>query len=119
MSNGRPRAWHVSRGGGVHVCLAALAPLNVPGTLADPLLVLFSGPKPIAQNDDWQDTQAAAIPATGLDPCRPNPSQSSGPPDCDLEAAILTTLNPGAYTVHLMGVNNATSVGLVEVFEIN
>jgi hypothetical protein len=34
-----------------------------------------------------------------------------------LESAILITLNPGAYTIHLSGVNGGTGVGLVEIFQ--
>ena len=41
----------------------------------------------IAANDNWKDTQQAQIQATGLAP--PN----------NLDAAILITLSPGAYTV--------------------
>ena len=102
------------------------APFLVSGALANPSLRLFSGQTIIAQNDDWQDTpscvgfvcgDATQIAATGLDPCQPNPGQSSAPPGCALEAAILITLNPGAYTIHLSGANRGTGVGLVEVFD--
>jgi len=41
---------------------------------------------------------ATEILATGLDPCRPNPEQSSNPPGCTQESAVLVTLPPGAYT---------------------
>jgi glucose/arabinose dehydrogenase len=102
------------------------APFLVPGALANPSLRLFSGQAVIAENDNWQDAPscagfvcggAAQIVATGLDPCRPNPGQSSPPPGCTLESAILITLNPGAYTVHLTG-TGGTGVGLVEVFQL-
>ena len=43
--------------------------------------------------------------------------QPAAPPSCALESAILITLNPGAYTIHLSGVNGGTGVGLIEVFE--
>lgn len=59
----------------------------------------------IATNDNWQDSQAAAISATGLAP----PS--------DAESAILQTLVPGKYTAILAGKNNTTGVGLVEVYD--
>lgn|GEM_PF-552866 len=103
------------------------APFFVPGTLSNPFLQLFSGQTMIAQNDNWQDAPscsgfscggAAQIIATGLDPCRPNPGQPSSPPNCVLESALLITLNPGAYTVHLAGVNGASGVGLSEIFQL-
>src|SRR5678815_3914599 len=83
------------------------APFFVPGTLADPFLQLFSGQNVIAQNNNWQDApsctgfvcgNAAQIAATGLDPCQANPGQTTTPPSCTQESAILITLPPGAYT---------------------
>jgi hypothetical protein len=53
----------------------------------------------------------------GLDPCTPNPGQSSSPPNCAFEAAILITLPPGPYTAIVTGAGNSTGVALVEVFE--
>ena len=47
----------------------------------------------------------ADITATGLAPRAP------------LEAAILITLDPGAYNAIVSGVGGTTGVGLVEVFE--
>jgi hypothetical protein len=94
------------------------APFFVPGTLNDPLLQIFSGQSVIAQNDNWAATQQAEISATGLDPCKPNPGQSTAPPGCSQESAVLVTLPPGAYTAILTGVAGATGVGLIEVFEL-
>lgn len=80
----------------------------------------------IAQNDNWQDAPncpgfvcegATEILNTGLDPCTPNPDQTSSPANCALEAAILITLPPGAYTAIVSGADGGTGVGLVEVFE--
>jgi aldose sugar dehydrogenase len=102
------------------------APFLIPGVLGNPSLRLFSGQAVIAENDNWQNTPscvgfacggAAQITATGLDPCRPNPGQSSAPPGCTSESAILITLNPGAYTVHLTGIGG-TGIGLVEIFQL-
>jgi hypothetical protein len=102
------------------------APFFVPGTLANPFVRIFSGPTVIAQNDNWQDSPncpgfvcegPAEIVNTGFDPCTPNPGQNSSPPSCALEAAILITLPPGAYTAIVTGANGQTGVALVEVFE--
>jgi hypothetical protein len=104
-------------------------PFFVPGTLSNPQLQLFSGPTPIAQNDNWQDAPqcdsqfacggAAQIMATGMDPCKPNPGQTAAPAGCAFESAILAILPPGGYTAVLSGINGTTGVGLVEVFEID
>ena len=102
------------------------APFFVPGTLANPFVRIFSGPTVIAQNDNWQDSPdcpgfvcegPAEIVNTGFDPCTPNPGQNFSPPSCALEATILITLPPGAYTAIVTGANGQTGVALVEVFE--
>ena len=106
----------------------AAALFFVPGTLANPMVQLFSGPTLIAQNDNWQDAPscpgfvcegATEILNTGLDPCQPNPGQTVSPPSCTLESAILITLPPGAYTAIVSGVSGGTGVGLVEAFELD
>jgi hypothetical protein len=61
----------------------------------------------------------AEISATGLGPCDPNPNQSTSPPGCSQEAAILITLAPGAYTAIQSGVGGGTGIGLIEVFEMD
>lgn len=104
------------------------APILIPGVLPDPILTIFSGATPIAQNDNWQDPPSCSPPftcgtpgqitGTGLDPCQPNPGETTPPPNCSLESAILITLPPGAYTLQITGVGGATGVGLVEIFEI-
>jgi hypothetical protein len=60
----------------------------------------------VATNDNWKNTQQAAIQATGLAP--PN----------DLEAAILATVATGNYTAILQGNNAGTGIGLVEVYKL-
>ncbi|HKP04933.1 MAG TPA: hypothetical protein VJU77_16390 [Chthoniobacterales bacterium] len=75
--------------------------------LADPRLELYQGGIQLASNDNWRDTQAAEIEATGLAPSH------------NLESAIVRTLAPGAYTAVVQGVNNITGIGLVEVYDVN
>jgi hypothetical protein len=73
--------------------------------LANPMLQLFSGPNQIAVNDDWQSAaNSADLLASGFAPSDPK------------EAAILITLNPGAYTAIVTGVGGTTGVGIIEVF---
>jgi hypothetical protein len=104
------------------------APFFVRGTLANPLLRLYSGQTVIAQNDNWQDAPncsgfpcegAAQITSTGFDRCQPNPGQGGKAPNCNLESAVLITLPPGAYTAIVTGADGGTGVGLVEVFEVD
>jgi hypothetical protein len=107
------------------------APFNLAGTLTNPSIKLYSGSTVIAQNDNWQTTDAlcgsplvacggvAEITNSGMDPCQPNPSQAVPPPNCSLESALYVTLPPGNYTAIMKGLNGGTGVGLVEVFEVN
>ena len=60
----------------------------------------------IASNAGWQSTQQAAIQATGLAPLSTN------------EAAVLLTVNPGAYTMQVSGTNGVSGIALVEAFVI-
>jgi autotransporter-associated beta strand protein len=95
----------------MHVMVRALGPSlthsGVPNALADPTLELYNGDGAvIAFNDDWQDTDQAAIEATGI------------PPSDNKESAILATLAPGLYTAIVRGHNDTTGVGLVEVYNL-
>ena len=91
------------------VLIRALGPsLPVPGALSDPVLELHDSTGAlVATNDNWRTSQQNEIIATGL------------PPTNDKESALLATLNPGAYTAIVRGANNATGVGLVEVYDLN
>jgi phospholipase/lecithinase/hemolysin len=85
----------------------SLAANGVPSPLADPTLTLFDqGGGILMANDNWQDSQAAEIIATGI------------PPQNALESAIVATLAPGRYTAALAGRNNTIGNGLVEVYDL-
>ena len=85
----------------------SLASAGVNGFLVDPVLRLFaSNGTQLTSNDDWQDTQAAEITATGI------------PPGHELESAIVTTLAPGDYSATMAGTNGLTGIGLVEVYDL-
>jgi hypothetical protein len=80
---------------------------SISGTLPDPQLSLVDGlGQVIATNNNWQDTQATDIAATGLAPSNA------------LESAILAPLLPGSYTAILSDLNGATGIGLVEIYNI-
>ena len=84
----------------------SLTAFGVPGALQDPLLQIFSGPDLIDSNDNWQShANVANVPAE-LQPLETD------------EAAIVITLQPGAYTAIVRGAGGTTGIGLVEVFEV-
>jgi hypothetical protein len=86
----------------------SLASFEVPAPLANPTLYLFDHTGAlIAANDNWKQSQQTQIQAMGLAP--PN----------NLDAAILITLSPGAYTVFLQGKAMATGIGLAEVYDVD
>jgi hypothetical protein len=83
-----------------------LAQFGVSGALADPIVTLMDSNGNVVQsNNNWKDTQQAAIQATGFAP--PN----------DLEAAILTPVAAGNYTAILSGNGGRTGIGLIEVYK--
>lgn len=95
-----------------HVLVRAIGPsltgFGVPDVLANPMLELYGPAGFITMtNDDWRDSQAAAIQASGI------------PPADDLESAIDATLAPGAYTAMVRGNGNTSGVALVEVYDLN
>jgi len=97
-----------------HILLRAIGPSlaqsGIPNVLADPVIELHGlGSFVTVTNDNWRDdpVQQAAIIATGI------------PPSNNLEAAIDTTLLPGAYTAIVSGKNNTSGVALVEVYDLS
>ncbi len=89
-----------------------LAQFGVGGVLADPRLSLFSSGVSTATqvNDNWGGSAAlsAAFTATG----------AFGLASVSKDAALLVTLQPGAYTAQVSGVGDTTGVALVEVYEV-
>lgn len=84
----------------------SLAAVGVRGALADPVLELHDANGAAITNNDWQETQRAAISATALAPSNAK------------ESAILMTLPPGQYTAIVRGNDEVTGVGLVEVYNL-
>jgi hypothetical protein len=82
------------------------------GTLANPTLELYTGNTLLASNDDWQ-IQPAADRQAVID--------STIPPTNDLESALVRTLpaNGASYTAIVRGANNATGIGVVEVYDLD
>jgi PKD repeat protein len=91
----------------------SLSGSNVPTPLQDPTLELHNGNgDKIATNDNWkiddetQQSQQAAIQATGL------------APKDDRESAILIELAPDSYTAILAGKGGTSGNGLVEIYSV-
>ncbi len=74
--------------------------------LQDPTLDLHHGAPSIVFNNDWQTAANSNQIPVGLRPTDPR------------ESAILTTLQPGGYTVIMAGNNATTGIGQVEVYDI-
>lgn len=85
----------------------SLAASGINGSLADPVIELYGPGGLLANNNDWNDTQAAEVEATGI------------APKDQRESAIVISLAPGAYTAIVKGNGDTTGVGLVEVYDLD
>lgn len=94
----------------IRVAGPGLAQFGVAGTLADPVLELYSGTTKIGENDDWSGQQsvtlAAQVGAFAL---------TAGSRD----AVLVTNLQPGGYTVQAKGKAGASGSVLLEVYEVD
>jgi hypothetical protein len=83
--------------------------LPLPGALADPIIDVYDAAGVLAaSNDNWNDALTRQqIIDSGLAPTN------------SLESALWGVISPGAYTVVVRGQNNATGVGLVEVYDLD
>lgn len=104
----------IAGGGPKRVVIRAVGPtlaaFGVSDVISDPKLELYRGNVRIDQNDNWGGSAALTstferIGAFGL--------QEPGSRD----AALLVSLEPGAYTVVVSGVGGSAGVALVEVYE--
>lgn len=87
-----------------------LTQFGVTGVLADPRLDVYRGTTLMQSNDNWGGTAALTtafsrvgaftVPATSRD------------------AALVLTLEPGAYSAQISGVGGTTGAALVEIYEI-
>lgn len=96
---------------GANILVRALGPtlqnFGVDNSLLDPVVELYGeNGLAIAANDDWRETQGAALVATGI------------PPTDDRESAVLTTLPPGNYTAIVHGKKQSTGAALIEFYQM-
>lgn len=87
-------------------------PYNVPGTLADPKITIYSGQTVVATNDNWEDNSNPAEIADAMQAAGAFPLASGS-----RDAALLISLPPGGYTVQAAGINGATGVALLELYD--
>jgi hypothetical protein len=87
----------------------SLTSAGIANPLADPFLELHDANGTIIQsNDNWQSgPDAQTIISKGLEPTNAK------------ESALLATLNPGAFTAIIRGVNGATGLALVELYDLS
>lgn len=86
----------------------SLAEAGLGGALADPVLEVHDQTGAvIASNHDWKEAQQSEIQASGIAPRH------------DLESAAVLTLAPGAYTAQVRGENNASGIGLAELYDLD
>lgn len=90
-----------------------LAVFGVAGVLADPRIALFAGSRMIASNDDWNPSGASSELAAGF-----GRVGAFGLPAGSKDAALMLTLEPGAYTLQVAGAGNSTGVALAEIYDM-
>jgi hypothetical protein len=100
-----------AQNGSLPVLLRVLGPslsqFGIAGTLGDPILELRdSNGQLVAANNDWEQTQRAAIRATGLAPFDSK------------ESAILMNLAAGPYTAIVRDANGGSGTALFEAYNL-
>lgn len=79
------------------------------GTLRDPLLRIFdSDSNLVAENDNWSPSLASSFATTG----------AFALSNLSLDAALVITLPPGAYTAQVSGADGGTGQAIVEIYEL-
>jgi hypothetical protein len=86
-----------------------LAGFGVSGTLVDPKLEIFTGAGvKVTENDTWDPALASTFSAVGAFPLTPGSK----------DAALITTLATGGYTVQVRGADGGTGEALIEIYEV-
>jgi hypothetical protein len=89
----------------------SLASQGVSGSLADPFVYVVNQANPsviVGSNDNWAS-------ATGIDEI----AGTIFEPGDEKDSAMILTLQPGAYTAIVQGINSTTGVALIEVNEFD
>jgi hypothetical protein len=107
LTGGSPRLLLIRAAG------PALRTFGVGNALADPRLIIRNGTDAVALNNYWSDFNqphdvAEVARSVGAFPF---PSGSK-------DAALVVSLNPGAYTAEVSSVDGTTGIALIEVYEL-
>ena len=102
-------AGFIIQNGPVRAVIRAVGPsligLGIANALPDTTLQLRDQNGAIVlENDDWKTDQKQELEDIGLQPTH------------DLEAALITTIQPGQYTAQVRGKGQASGIGVVEVY---
>ena len=94
----------------------SLAGFGVPGAVAAPVLELFQSGQPtaLARNTGWSIGGSAAVLAAAAARVGAFPLDTG-----TADAALLTTLAPGAYSAVISSADARAGVGLVEVYDVS
>ena len=93
----------------------ALSQFSVTGVLADPQLAVFKDSTQLFINDNWSADAANAAAVTSAGTSVGAFALAGGSKD----AALVTSLDPGTYTIHVSGVGNTTGTAIVEVYDLD
>ena len=89
----------------------ALTTFGVQNALADPTLTVFSGSNPVISDDNWGTNQAAVTAADNATGAFALTNPAS------LDAALVTALNSGGYTVQISGNTAPSGTTVAEVYD--
>ena len=91
-----------------------LAAFGVSGTLARPSLVVVAGTQPVAANVGWESSADPAMLAAAAERAGAFALQNGR-----ADAALITTLPPGAWTIQVTGADGGSGVVLVEIYDLS
>jgi sugar lactone lactonase YvrE len=92
-----------------------VAPFNIPNVLPDPTLTVFnSSTVSVASNDNWGTPASNATAVTAADTATGAFALTS---TTSLDAAVVTSLAAGSYTVQVSGKNGASGNVIAEVYD--
>ncbi len=96
-----------------------LGSFGLTGLLADPTLTLTNGAgtTTYAANDNWGTPVSGGVSGSILSSAF-TAAGAFGLTSGSADAAVLTDLGPGNYTIQVSGVNNTSGLALVEVYDV-